>query len=249
MKDHQARKFVVLTTNRSGSTWLMSMLNSLPGVTAQGELFLPRPRVKELRWDSDFSIPRFVETQPKGIPVRPFSVYSYLDCLYREPKAVGFKLMYQQLARYPELLAYMMQRHLRVVHLVRRNHLDVLLSYAIKSKIGQAHLLQGQASPENLQVELKTDSLVRELEWLQRKQSFARKLLKVCRLPHIECVYEDLLAQPEKFRPILDFLSIRQDLPQSSLVKIRRGNQGDIIRNYTQVKAILADSKFAALLE
>ncbi len=34
-------KFVVLTTNRSGSAWVMSTSNSLPHVTAQGELFLP----------------------------------------------------------------------------------------------------------------------------------------------------------------------------------------------------------------
>ncbi len=54
-------KFVVLTTNRSGSVWVMSTLNSLPNVTAQGELFLPRPRVSDKRWDSDFAYTRFVE--------------------------------------------------------------------------------------------------------------------------------------------------------------------------------------------
>ena len=36
-----ATKFVVLTTNRSGSVWVMSTLNSFPHVTAQGELFAP----------------------------------------------------------------------------------------------------------------------------------------------------------------------------------------------------------------
>ena len=71
--------FIVLTTNRSGSVWVMSTLNSLPNVTAQGELFLPRNRASERRWDSDFAIPRFIEAKPNGLAFRPFTVFSYLN--------------------------------------------------------------------------------------------------------------------------------------------------------------------------
>ena len=38
MIDHGTR-FVVFTTQRTGSTWLMSVLNNQDGVSAQGELF------------------------------------------------------------------------------------------------------------------------------------------------------------------------------------------------------------------
>jgi hypothetical protein len=34
--------FVVLTTNRSGSEWIISTLNNFQDVSAHGELFLPR---------------------------------------------------------------------------------------------------------------------------------------------------------------------------------------------------------------
>jgi len=229
----------------------MSTLNSLPRVTAQGELFLPRARVSERRWDSDFARPRFVETKSEGLAFRPFSVFSYLNALYRTPGSVGFKLMYAQLGHYPEILAYLIRRRIRVVHLVRRNHLDVLLSYAVKAKIGQAHLLSGQSAPDDLRVELGTENLIRRLEWLQKKQSLARKLLSGCRLPHLEVAYEDLLRDQAHFRLILEFLSIQPEaqMPQSTLVKIRRGGQRDAIRNYDEVKKVLANSKFAELLE
>jgi len=244
-------KFVVLTTNRSGSEWLISTLNSLPYVTAQGELFLPRARVSERRWDSNFAHRRFIETKPKGLTFRPFAVFSYLDALYRTPGAVGFKLMYKQLGLYPEILAYLIRHRIRVVHLVRRNHLDVLLSYAVKAKIGQAHLLSGQSAPEDIRVELDTENLLRQLEWLQKQRSLARKLLSWCRLPHLEVAYEDLLRDQAHFRQIWDFLSIRieEHMPQSTLVKIRREGQRNVINNYDQVKAVLAHSKFAGLLE
>lgn len=244
-------KFVVLTTNRSGSTWLMSLLNSLPHVTAQGELFLPRLRNPERRWDSDFARPRFVETKFEGLAFRPFSVFLYLNDLYSFAGVIGFKLMYAQLGLYPEILGYLIWHGVRVVHLVRRNLLDVVLSYAVKAKLGQAHLLSGQSLPDDLRVELDTKNLLKRLEWLRKQQNLARFLLRWCRLHHLEVVYEDLLNDQNHFRLILDFLSINSEIytPHSALVKIRQQGHRETIKNYEQVKEVLANSRFARLLE
>jgi LPS sulfotransferase NodH len=244
-------KFVVLTTNRSGSVWVMSTLNCFQHVTAQGELFLPRARVSERRWDSDFACPRFIETKSERLALRPFSVFSYLNTLYSTAGTVGFKLMYAQLGMYPEILLYLIRHRVRVVHLVRRNHLDVMLSYAIKAKIGRAHLLSGQSAPDDIRVELDTSNLVTQFKWLQKKQNMARKLLNLCRLPHLEVAYEDLHRDSEHFRLIFDFLSIKstENMPQSTLVKIRKNGHDDVISNYDDVRNVLADTKFAGLLE
>jgi hypothetical protein len=229
----------------------MSTLNGLSGVTAQGELFLPRERVKETRWDSDFARPRFIETKPEGLAFRPFSAFSYLNALYNMPGAVGFKLMYAQLRMYPEILVYFVRHRVRVIHLVRRNHLDVLISYAVKAKLGRAHLLTGQSRPDEIRVELEAEDLIRRLDWLQKQQTIARRLLILSRLPHLEIGYEDLLRDQANFFPILDFLSIdgQDQPPQSALVKIRQQGQRDVISNYDQVRATLAGSQFASLLE
>jgi hypothetical protein len=229
----------------------MSTLNSLPRVMAQGELFLPRPRVSEKRWDSDFSRPRFIETKSEGVGFRPFSVFSYLNALYSTRGSVGFKLMYEQLGLYPEILLYLIRYRIHVVHLVRRNHLDVILSYAVKAKIGQAHLLVGQSAPEDMRVELDTHNLLKQMERLQKKQNLARKLLRWCRLPHVQVAYEDLLHDQAEMNAVLEFLSVKPEgfTPQSTLTKIRKGKQRDVISNYNEVADLLADSRFAALLE
>jgi len=220
-------------------------------VTAQGELFLPRVRASEKRWDSDFAIPRYIETKTRGLAFRPISVFSYLNALYGTPGTVGFKLMYLQLGLYPEILIYLIRHRIRVVHLVRRNHLDVMLSYAVKAKVGRAHLLAGQSAPEDIRVTLNTEKLVRQLKWLRTQQDIARKLLNSCRLPHLEIAYEDLLADQAHFRLVSDFLSIKPEehMPRSTLVKIRKGGHRDVISNYNEVKAALANSKFAELID
>jgi LPS sulfotransferase NodH len=244
--------FVVFTTNRSGSEWIISTLNNFQGVSAHGELFLPRERVLDKKWDSDFAYTRFIETKSESLTFRPFSVFSYLNTLYSTPGKVGFKLMYKQLGLYPEILAYFIRHRIHVIHLVRQNHLDVMLSYAVKAKIGRAHLLVGQSAPYELRVELDTRNLIRQFMWLQRQQNIARKLLVWCGLPHLEVTYEDLVRdQTYYFRLIGDFLTInsREGMPQSPLAKIRRGTHRDMISNYDQVRKVLANSKFASLLE
>lgn len=244
--------FVVLTTNRSGSEWVMSTLNNFQNVSGHGELFLPRPRNLDNKWDANFAYTRFIETKFEHFSLRPFSVFSYLNTLYGTPGNVGFKLMYKQLGLYPEILAYLIRQRIHVIHLIRQNHLDVILSYAVKAKLGRAHLLVGQSAPAELQVELDTRNLVRQFMWLQRQQNIARKLLLGCRLPQLEIVYEDLVRdQNYYFRLIGDFLSTnsRDQMPQSPLTKIRKGTYRDMISNYDQVRQALANSKFASLLE
>ena len=243
-------KFVVLTTQRSGSTWLISILHKLEGATVYGELFLQRTRAPgEKKWDSDFAYPRFFETKPKGI--RPFSVFSYLNVLYRTPGAVGFKLMYSQLKPYPEVLAYMIMRRIRVVHLFRRNDLDVVISRAIKASIGHAHVLSGQPAPDPVRVRLDCGALVTRLRHLQSNRETMRRFLRWSGQPHVEVAYEDIVGDASHFRRIGEFLSIDPggQVPDSNLVKIRKGGHADVLSNYHEVKAALAGSVFAPLLQ
>ena len=248
--DNSPTRFVVFTTQRSGSTWLMSILNGLEGVSAQGELFLPRPRSPEKRWDSDFALPRYVESKKTHGSVRPFSVYSYLSALYSGDGWIGFKLMYSQLRRYPEILPYLVRKRVRVVHLVRRNHLDVLISFAVKREIGKAHILSPEDRPADVKVELDTASLHHELRKLERRHTMGRTVLRLARLNHLEVAYEDLVADPARLDSVRGFLGISaQGIPQSNILKTRTEGQEHVVANYDDVRAALADSRFSALLD
>src|SRR5688572_22652128 len=102
-------RFVVLTTSRAGSTWLIELLNMQSGVKAHGELFLDRPRLTPAIADlADY--PRFVELHGTPSWTRIPKVLSYLSALYRAQGTVGFKLMYSQLREHPEILVYLAAR-------------------------------------------------------------------------------------------------------------------------------------------
>jgi hypothetical protein len=178
-------------------------------------------------------------------------VFSYLDRLYEEEGTVGFKLMYSQLRLYPEILAYARLRGIRIVHLVRENHLDVLISAALKARVGVAHLGEGQAVGRPEQVALDTRTLVGSLRRLRRRVRLARRLLRRLDLEHLEVTYEELAKDRSSFDRIRQFLSIRPglELPVSRLVKVRKGGHADVLLNYAEVKERLEGAGLAHLIE
>ena len=96
-------KFVILSTQRSGSTWVADILNGMDEVKVYGELLLPQIRT----WDiGEVDFPRYVEYEKRNI--RPFSAFKYLNELYAQSSNVGFKLMYSQLQQLPESFVYLL---------------------------------------------------------------------------------------------------------------------------------------------
>ena len=241
--------FILLTSPRSGSTWLVSLLNQLEGTTTYGELFLPRKRSG--KWDADFAYPRFVETRQTGRHNRPAEVFKYLDTLYQQPGAVGFKLMYSHLRRYPELLGYLLVHRVRVIHLVRKNPLDILISRAVKRKLQQAHRLTNEAPVEGVKIELNTETLIKKLQIKQRKMNRARNLLRWSGLQQLEVGYEELQADPSVFPGLCRFLSIESDgtMPVSKFQKVRLDSQINVLKNYGEVRQVLEGTRYLVYLE
>jgi hypothetical protein len=227
-------------------------MNQLENVTVYGELFLERKKRsgKESMGDS-FTYPRFVETRPTGIPFRPFSTFSYLDHLYETRRTVGFKVMYSQLAKHPDLLAYFMLHRVKIVHLVRRNLLDMLISQAIKRQLRRSHILEGQEKPDAVQVRLKPETVIRKLEVKENKLARVRKIIKWTGLPAIEVSYEDLQDRSQEFSRLCEFLDIPPvlEIPSSRLVKMRRGSPSEILENYHEVHQLLSKTPYAIFLE
>ena len=242
-------RFVILTSQRSGSTWLVSLLNQLNETTAYGELFLPRKHQKD--WDADFAYPRFVEVRSQKKGMRPVQVFRYLDTVYQPSGAVGFKLMYSQLFHYPELLIYFWAHRVQVIHLVRRNPLDLVISQVLKRKLQTSHRLSGDAPPQDVQIEINPQTLIRKLRTRQRKIKRGQWLLRLSGLRSMEIGYEDLQKDPSVFQSLCRFLSIQTEtvMPESRFQKVRLESQGQIIKNYSEVKKVLEGTHFNSYLE
>jgi LPS sulfotransferase NodH len=229
-------KFVVLTTQRTGSSWLMDLLDKCPDTEGHMELFLNQRRLSPAGAGFN-AYQRYIELRPAGPGgLRPFSVWRYLDDLYDRPGSVGFKLMYSQLRDYPEILPKLVARRIRIVHLVRRNHLDVLISERLAQTTGTSHLVRGERRSAQ-SVDIDRAWLRRRLRRLDRNERVARLLIRLSGLPWQEVDYESLLGDPGAFDAVTRFLGLSAPAGGvvSNLEKRQTRPRREVIANYADV--------------
>lgn len=248
-------KFIIIAHPRSGSTWLVDMLNSHPEIISCSELFFAYAVKDKPTWsgEKDILLKQAYLRKSKGIfkRLRPFSCFRYLDYVYSykdSVNAIGFKLIYGQLLRSPETLVYLLNNKVHVVHLIRRNILDLILSWDASRLRKVMHSFDNVGQ---VQVDLNTSHLLDRLRWVDRKIRFAKKLFSHSGLPYIEVEYEALLSKYSTFDDLLEFLGIeggKQKL-ETPLKKLSRGSHKEIIANFEEVRSVLKGTKYYDFLK
>ncbi|HEX7046977.1 MAG TPA: hypothetical protein VF275_05350 [Gammaproteobacteria bacterium] len=212
------------------------------------ELFYHSPRRAPPRAGCN-DYPRFVEARGG---IRPLSVFRYLDGLYARPGAIGFKLMYPHIREYPEILLYALRHRISMIHLVRNNHLDVILSEHLAGKSGRYHAVKEERFEQKEVVSLDPATVAKDVRWLDRKQQIVRGMLRTLPVPVHEVSYESLCHDNSAFIGVCDFVGIageREDREKSHLVKTQRSRHSEVISNYQEVRSALALAGYQHLLQ
>lgn len=234
-------RFIVLSTQRSGSSYLCSLLDKHPSITCLRELFRPGAKhaITYRRYRRS-SIPRVIRhvLDSRG------SIDRYLSGIYGPPQpaeALGFKLMYGQVRRYPEVVDWCRHNEVRVVHLIRRNSLKVIVSRQIAAERG---IYWSTRPVETRKVNLKTRALVARLRESNTLVEKHRALFSS--LPYMEVVYEDFVADRDaELRRILEFLGCDVNVQLTSeLVKTSPDALDLLIENYEDVRRTLLGTPF-----
>ena len=248
-------RFVVLSTQRSGSTWVVDMLTSHPRVVAYSELFMHGGEGVP-KWGREQDLPywqTFIREQGGGRIARPYWLWRYLGQAFEERpgvEAIGFKLMYSQLTRIAKpLMPALWLRRVRIVHLIRRNALDVVLSKeAGEARRGVLHAREGQPL-ESVRINLQTADLLQRMTAHERAIEGARVRFKRVGIPYQEVVYEDLVADEEGgFASLFRFLGVEPQPVSSALQKVNPTAHEELIENYGEVRDALDGTKFATQL-
>jgi len=256
---------MVLATQRSGSSWVQEMLNSHPDIRVYTELFVagatgyPMWEPKDIEFAGSYLEARVRFPQ---LITHPYWVVRYLNSVFHQSdvKAVGLKYMYDQIRRSPEVLAYVPLRGVKVVHLIRRNLLDTVISARLADATGLYHLAADDRPPVPwwpstralTRVRLEVPELLAEFKRLLRERERIRTWLRVTRARTTEVEYETLARNASAFAPVLEFLGIPgTDAPrlQSGLEKVRTRSQADVVENLAEVSAALSGTPYESFLE
>lgn len=115
------QKFVVLSTQRSGSAFLVTSLSSHPKIYCYREIFLPTNRDPETYRTYRTA---FLSRHLANLFWRKKLINKYLAELYAAHEnmdALGFKFMYSQVRQFPPVVDWIKTNKVKVVHLIRTN--------------------------------------------------------------------------------------------------------------------------------
>ena len=197
------------------------MLNSHPDLKVYNELFQPDAEGISIWEPRDIE---FANTYLKARMRRPwlsrdYWTIQYVRTVFRQPdvRGVGFKYMYDQVRHSRAVLPYVVAARVRVVHLIRKNLLDVVISSALAGATGLYHrptdgrppIPWAPSTPVEERITLDPAEVVGQLTELARRRDRYRRWLTLTRTRTCEIAYEDLAADPSAFGRILPFSGFR----------------------------------------
>jgi hypothetical protein len=227
----------------------MQLLDDLPGIRAYGEIFLGvsakdnsdvrmRPAMSYVDWIDQY-----------GTEFPPFRVNRYLAHI-EGGERVTFKLMYDQIRQRPETIVALAMRKYRLVHLVRRNYLDTIVSRSLAQQTGLYH----SVTPVNLQtIHLPVPSLITQLhrlDWQVRLFSAALKLTP-CSVLTVD--YENLVDHTSgEMQRVAEFMGLTYSVARDDRRDWRKINTktiDQVVENFDEIRIALSKTRFAYLLE
>ena len=238
---------VVLSTQRSGSTFLVDYLSSAPGILIHSELFqnlrpdlLDRPNAPRhyaiaYQTYRKSSLPRKLAHRFR----RAGLIEKYLEDIYA-PKlnidVIGIKFMYNQARKYPEVLTWLQAHDVFFIHLVRENLLDMIVSRELATKRGTYSMLKPL---DAVQIQVDVGRLTTEMESIANEIAHFRKVCSTLR-SH-ELTYEALVGDTAgAVQAILGRLNVSDRQPLGSrLQKTNTTPLKNVIANYSEVAASL----------
>ncbi len=222
-------RFVIVTTGRTGSELLVSLLDSHPRIVCDSEVL---------------SIPR---AHPRRLVLRRSTRARARGCAY------GFKLVaeHARLQGPHDRSAFLRgfaERGFRIILLKRRDLLQQVVSSARGIETGHHHRQRDRAEFTPMRVD--PVAVLCSLAWFEDGITFIRSAL--AGVPMLELTYEDDLLEPEQQQRaaerVCEFLGVSPAPVKTDLVKLAPRSLTDQLENFDEVAALLAQTRFASLL-
>lgn len=240
-------KFVVNGDSRTGTHFLQSLLNDHPDITCYWDIF----------WNQDETPLGYVSYRSKfGTHSRfnPFNrnkvLFTFLDDHYaasEEIGAAGFILKTITVQHHPKILKWMKRNRVKVIHLVRQNH----LMREVALELRRTRVMAGHAtSPYTYRkVHMNIDGLVQRLAYSEKKIQKHRK--RLAGMDVLEVRYESLVNdQVERVSHILQFLQVATVAGLTSeFHKTEQESPRNMIDNYEEVRKALQGTSFERFLD
>ncbi|HOU98651.1 MAG TPA: Stf0 family sulfotransferase [Bacteroidales bacterium] len=251
------RKFIVISTQRSGTNLLVNLLRSHSNVVCYTEIFKENNRPLWCFQKTDSKTYQLAQKYPVDY-LNHYFFRNYSENV----KAVGFKYMYNQLRtqKIKKVIQNFHKEQDLIIHLKRKNKLRAYLSLKLmeESKISAKLISENELGKfqnkkpsgiENFKpVYIKSDELKTYIETTYIAEKQHSELIK--NQNHITVFYENLLKEMVK---TANQIIINLGLPIEELTILNEKQNkyllSESILNYAELKKEFAETEFASFFE
>ena len=228
--DRNYKKFVIISTSRTGSTLLMTLLNDHENIICEGEIF---KNLNNKSCEQIWNI--FFANKPKKI------------------EQVGFKLFYFHPNGEDKSVWDFIKndKNITIIHLMRKNLLRIYLSQRIglKTKLWTDNINR----PNNITLESKKVTLNYQecsdaLDKMANYQNKTKQIFK--NHNYLEIFYEDLVQNKSlEMNRIFTLLNLPVQKVSANNKKQNPENLNELINNYSDLKIKFKNSEWEHLFE
>jgi LPS sulfotransferase NodH len=224
------KKFVVFSCPRTGSTLLVTLLDSHPQIHCQSELWLYRMAFPKL----------------------------YLQCQTNlaQQEVYGFKLQVnhfqlQRIKKPDQFMAQLCDSGFKIIKLGRRNLFRTALSLVYAKSTGKYVIKKDEKGNRPREIVINPQELLANLQLVEQYKTLLDQISS--KLPHIEFVYEDDLTSQDRQQATVDQISEYLGIPSakvsSDLVKGSSDDFSDFVANADEVRAFIRTTRYAEFLD
>jgi len=237
---------VLLTTQRTGSTFLVECLDSHPAIHCAGELLNGQPDAQIAPPRDPFRhLVKGARIARTGAWLPQYRLEEYYQAGVSPVRC--FKAMYNQLAR-PFALRYLLEhREIRVLHLRRENLLSMHISLLLMQKRRELQATQPIAP---LWIHVDPDRAITAMRQAENRFLHFDRLFQNHRVLDLsyEALFEGSRLRADTATQVCDFLGVTRVPMESRIIKLNPRSLRDMVRNYDELAEALSNTEFANLL-
>jgi len=161
-------------------------------------------------------------------------------------RTVGFKISYDQLRDFNYLTKYIQETNLKVIHLLRQNILEQLVSLLAAKK---RKIFHSNTELKQISILLDPQKTINMLDKIKKEQNKYRTMYSTSN-PYIEITYENFFnSYEETSKKIFRFLEvIDMDIEKPNLKKLNMDPLKKIIHNYHDIANVLKNRDYEVFL-
>lgn len=238
---------ILLTTQRTGSTFLIECLGSHPDIEAVGEILVgfpekPKP-IKTRRFRTLVKTVRFVRSGA-WMPGRRMETFFAGG----EAQVRLFKAMYNHVSNRITLDYLRECTGIKILHLRRDNLLKMHVSELLMRKRKRIQSFEPVAVAK-----IRIDPAAALAAIRKARSQFDYFESVFVAHPRLQLVYEDLI-ETQTINPVIagrvcDFLEIERKPMRSRLIKVNPDHLSDFVTNYEEMAAYFSRTEFSELLD